>query len=137
MKFDAAKRPEVNNPVSHNLAIDVRKGVHTVRHKGHRYLASAPHYFSRRLSARYKYFNEQVQREWGKGTELETTECGLYIGTHCSPISRHLARFPPFSREAGPCHARPPACVGIIVAALLRRPPRFPTPSWLGGVMHA
>lgn len=49
-----------------------------------------------------------MHREWGKGTELEMMECGLHIGTYCSPISRYLAHFPPFFRQAGPCHARPP-----------------------------
>lgn len=56
----------------------------------------------------------------GRETELETMECGFYISVYCPPISRHLAHFPSFFREAVPCHARPPACVGIIVVVLLR-----------------
>lgn len=68
-------------------------------------------------SACYKYFNERVHHECGKGRP--NSECGFYI-VYCPPISRHLANFPPFFRETGPCHARPPACVGIIVVVLLR-----------------
>lgn len=116
-------RPEVNNLVSHNLAtwgkvstqLDT-KNIDTSRR------ICFPLFLS--PSACYKYFNEQVHREWEKGKRAETMECGLYIGMYCPPISRHLAHFPPFFREAGPCHARPPACVGIIVV-LLRRPLHF------------
>lgn len=65
-------RSRVNNLVSHNLAMNVRKGVHTVRYKERRYLASCLlSIISPTPSACYKYFNEQVHRECGGRGERE------------------------------------------------------------------
>jgi len=79
-KFDTVMRSEVNNLVSHNLVIDVKKGVHTVRHKERGYPASALHYFSHRRSVINISMNKCIvngRRDWTRNDGMRSHRCVL------------------------------------------------------------